>query len=128
GHVSQWSKCCPLPGSPITVVWYPGVRPEVHIRAPLWRGRHCLGDGRCVHRRRLAFLSLVHTPVAGAGGLGMNSIECRLCGGASKKIFSQTILQRYVVGYYRCDSCWSLQTEEPYWLGGAHAKNFFSLQ
>jgi len=55
------------------------------------------------------------------------SINCRLCGGPSKKIFSQTILQKYNVGYYKCDTCSSLQTDEPYWLETAHKNNLSYL-
>src|SRR6267378_1463429 len=64
---------------------------------------------------------------SGAHMTNTASINCRLCGGPSKKIFSQTILQKYNVGYYKCDTCSSLQTDEPYWLETAHKNNLSYL-
>lgn len=46
--------------------------------------------------------------------------ECRLCGGATKKVFEKRILSKYQIGYYQCESCDSLQTENPYWLAEAY--------
>jgi hypothetical protein len=47
-------------------------------------------------------------------------ITCRLCGATSTFAFKKKILSRYEVGYYRCNSCESLQTEDPYWLEEAY--------
>jgi len=49
--------------------------------------------------------------------------DCRLCGGIAKNIFNQTILQKYKVGYYKCDTCLSLQTEDAYWLDEAYGNS-----
>lgn len=46
----------------------------------------------------------------------IENIQCRLCKGRSKFSFSKQILSKYRVGYYLCEDCGSLQTEEPYWL------------
>jgi hypothetical protein len=53
--------------------------------------------------------------------------NCRLCGGLSKNVFNQTILQKYEVGYYKCDTCLSLQTEDAYWLDEAYANSLSYL-
>ena len=45
---------------------------------------------------------------------------CRLCGGALKSTFSQKVLGKYDVSYYKCSDCDSLQTETPYWLEEAY--------
>jgi predicted nucleic acid-binding Zn ribbon protein len=65
--------------------------------------------------------------VAAAGMAGTPTIDCRLCGGPAKRVFSQTILQAHEAGYYRCDVCSSLQTEEPHWLDEAYGKNLSCL-
>lgn len=48
---------------------------------------------------------------------------CRLCGGEIRAAFRAKILDRFDVGYYRCSSCQSLQTEPPYWLHEAYSQN-----
>jgi hypothetical protein len=55
------------------------------------------------------------------------TVDCRLCGGLSRRVFSQTILRKYEVGYYRCDRCSSLQTESAYWLAEAYDGNLSYL-
>ncbi|WP_114639494.1 methyltransferase domain-containing protein [Polynucleobacter necessarius] len=34
--------------------------------------------------------------------------------------FEKLVLKKYLVSYYRCESCDSLQTENPYWLAEAY--------
>jgi hypothetical protein len=51
---------------------------------------------------------------------------CRLCGGKLEPRFRLQVLGRYDVGYFRCESCHSLQTERPYWLEQAYAANNLS--
>lgn len=46
--------------------------------------------------------------------------NCRLCDGITTKEFDKKILDQYIVQYYRCESCNSLQTELPYWLEEAY--------
>jgi ADP-heptose:LPS heptosyltransferase len=50
----------------------------------------------------------------------MNSIACRYCGAATRRIFTARVLKRYDVAYYQCPSCRLVQTEEPYWLEEAY--------
>lgn len=51
---------------------------------------------------------------------------CRLCGGELQSLFSQKVLGKYDVSYYKCSECHSLQTEDPYWLEEAYKKNNLS--
>lgn len=53
----------------------------------------------------------------------MRDITCRFCGSESQQYFSSTILCKYEVKYFRCDTCECLQTEEPFWLSEAYASN-----
>jgi hypothetical protein len=56
--------------------------------------------------------------------LSRSDIEaCRLCGCNARQIFTKQVLQRHVVGYFLCDNCGSLQTEEPYWLSESYSQN-----
>jgi methyltransferase family protein len=64
---------------------------------------------------------------SGASMTNTASVDCRLCGGRSQKLFSQTILQKYQVSYYKCDACSSLQTEPAYWLDEAYRNNLSYL-
>lgn len=53
---------------------------------------------------------------------------CRLCGGKLDLQFHLQVLGQHSVGYFRCESCRSLQTEPPYWLEQAYqADNLSSL-
>lgn len=51
----------------------------------------------------------------------IEKIKCRLCGDSALFVFEKEILSRHKVKYYVCQSCGSLQTETPYWLGEAYA-------
>lgn len=46
--------------------------------------------------------------------------SCRLCGGAVELAFRKVVLGRHRVTFFRCLSCGSLQTEQPYWLAEAY--------
>ncbi len=46
---------------------------------------------------------------------------CEICGGKQRKIFDATVLGKLSVGYFICDSCGFVNTEEPYWLAEAYA-------
>ena len=50
------------------------------------------------------------------------SPQCRLCGGATRKLFEKTLLGR-AVGYHQCAGCGLTQTDEPTWLGEAYARS-----
>jgi hypothetical protein len=43
-------------------------------------------------------------------------MKCRVCNAESKFIFKAKILDKYSIGYYQCERCGFLETEEPYWL------------
>jgi hypothetical protein len=45
---------------------------------------------------------------------------CRLCGGDCEYMFTQPILGKYDVRYFRCRDCKSLETAKPYWLQEAY--------
>lgn len=45
---------------------------------------------------------------------------CRICSAESNYIFSAKILNKYKIGYYYCQKCGFLETEEPYWLEEAY--------
>jgi Methyltransferase domain len=44
------------------------------------------------------------------------TIDCRLCGGKSAKVFSHKVIAKYDVDYFQCETCEGIQTEVPYWL------------
>jgi len=49
-------------------------------------------------------------------------MKCKICGVGAKKIFTAKILNKYEdIGYFHCDNCEFLQTEEPFWLNEAYA-------
>jgi hypothetical protein len=56
-----------------------------------------------------------------------STMDCRLCGGLATNVFNQTILRKYEVGYYRCATCSSLQTEDAYWLDEAYRNSLSCL-
>src|SRR5215217_3914908 len=47
-------------------------------------------------------------------------MNCNICQNTSKELFKTTVLQKYSVQYYQCQSCRFIQTEEPYWLNEAY--------
>jgi Methyltransferase domain len=51
----------------------------------------------------------------------MNCNRCRLCHGSVEKQFELTVLGRLEIGYWRCQECGSLQTDEPHWLAEAYS-------
>lgn len=48
-------------------------------------------------------------------------MKCKVCSNAMKFFANATILNKYDVAYFRCDSCEFIQTEEPYWLAEAYS-------
>lgn len=44
------------------------------------------------------------------------SITCRICKTKAQKKFEAEIMGKYLIGYYFCENCKYMQTEEPYWL------------
>lgn len=47
-------------------------------------------------------------------------MNCKICLKENKEIFKSTILSKYKISYFYCNSCGFLQTEEPYWLSEAY--------
>ena len=45
---------------------------------------------------------------------------CRLCGGETANIFTETVLGKHRVAYARCAHCGSIQTANPHWLKEAY--------
>jgi hypothetical protein len=45
---------------------------------------------------------------------------CRLCGSATRPLFSQRVLSKYDAAYFRCNICDLIQSETPYWLDEAY--------
>jgi hypothetical protein len=52
---------------------------------------------------------------------------CRLCGGLLTRQFNLVVLRKHDVTYYECQSCDSLQTENPYWLDEAYDHSLSNL-
>jgi hypothetical protein len=57
---------------------------------------------------------------------GSNESDCRLCGGKLTYAFTNVVLCKHSVKYYRCNACLSLQTEKPYWLDEAYKNSNLS--
>ncbi len=51
------------------------------------------------------------------------TIECRICGAQSDKVFDARIMSIHNISYYHCSNCGFLQTEKPYWLGEAYSES-----
>ena len=51
------------------------------------------------------------------------AIICRICGTGVALAFERMVLSKYFVKYFRCTGCGSLQTELPYWLDEAYARD-----
>lgn len=47
-------------------------------------------------------------------------MNCRICEAEVHSVFAATVLRKYRVSYFHCDSCGFLQTENPYWLSEAY--------
>ena len=47
-------------------------------------------------------------------------MTCKICKSGVKAIFVKKLLQKYNVGYYQCENCNFIQTDEPFWLDEAY--------
>jgi hypothetical protein len=47
-------------------------------------------------------------------------MQCKICGTIAEPIFRHQVLGKYEVSYYRCGSCYFIQTEKPYWIEEAY--------
>lgn len=47
--------------------------------------------------------------------------KCRLCNAQTTFAFSQNVLGKHAVDYFKCQGCGSLQTEQPFWLDEAYS-------
>jgi len=50
----------------------------------------------------------------------MKSI-CKICNSENSLLFTERILNKYKISYYRCPHCEFIQTEEPYWIKEAYS-------
>lgn len=50
-------------------------------------------------------------------------MKCKICNSTTRLAFTSTILKKYDVKYFKCDSCGYLFTEEPYWLDEAYSRS-----
>ncbi|HAM52397.1 MAG TPA: methyltransferase type 11 [Nitrospiraceae bacterium] len=48
---------------------------------------------------------------------------CRICASLPQEMFRATILRKYDIAYYYCDTCGFLQTQEPFWLQESYAES-----
>lgn len=48
-------------------------------------------------------------------------MKCKICNSTQRRLFCETILAKYNVEYFYCESCGFLQTEKPYWLSEAYS-------
>jgi 2-polyprenyl-3-methyl-5-hydroxy-6-metoxy-1,4-benzoquinol methylase len=48
-------------------------------------------------------------------------MNCKICNSSTTKLFEKTILNKYNTGYYKCDSCGFIQTDEPIWIKEAYS-------
>lgn len=46
--------------------------------------------------------------------------QCPICLSEQRPYFQETVLRKYRVDYFYCDTCGLLQTEKPYWLDEAY--------
>ena len=46
---------------------------------------------------------------------------CRICNSSTRLAFTHKVLSKYDCGFYFCDNCGGLQTENPHWLDEAYA-------
>ena len=47
-------------------------------------------------------------------------MNCNVCQASMQHQFSEKLLSRYTVDFYRCPNCSILQTEKPYWISEAY--------
>jgi len=57
----------------------------------------------------------------------MPNVKCKICNNQSEKIFEKVILQKYNTGYYKCEHCGFVQTDEVTWLEEAYKSAISSL-
>ena len=46
---------------------------------------------------------------------------CKICKKTCHPLFNSTVLEKYQVSYFQCQSCKFIQTEKPYWLDEAYS-------
>lgn len=54
-------------------------------------------------------------------------MQCKICQSSTKSLFTTSVLQKYKVEYYQCNSCNFIQTERPYWLDEAYGNAITKL-
>lgn len=48
------------------------------------------------------------------------TINCKICRSRVSEFSKAKLLQKYLVGYYKCDTCGFVFTEKPYWIKEAY--------
>lgn len=48
-------------------------------------------------------------------------MQCRICSSVTRPAFTHRVLSKYDCGFYFCDNCGVLQSENPHWLDEAYA-------
>lgn len=49
-------------------------------------------------------------------------MKCRICGSITEFFSKATILRKYNISYFKCPVCYSVQTEDPFWLDEAYSE------
>jgi hypothetical protein len=59
--------------------------------------------------------------VAAQGHTASAVTECPICSSKRRELFQATLLRKYEVHYFLCETCGLIQTEQPYWLNEAYS-------
>lgn len=51
---------------------------------------------------------------------GFDNLLCRICSSDTRLAFTHKVLSKYDCGFYFCENCGYLQSEDPYWLDEAY--------
>jgi Methyltransferase domain len=49
-------------------------------------------------------------------------VHCKICESRAHHLFTEKVLLKYNISYYRCERCEFIQTESPYWLNEAYTE------
>jgi hypothetical protein len=59
--------------------------------------------------------------VAAQGVTTSAATECPVCSSKRRELFQATLLRKYEVHYFLCETCGLIQTEQPYWFNEAYS-------
>jgi hypothetical protein len=54
-------------------------------------------------------------------------MKCKICKNNSNIIFTATVLNKYNISYYQCNTCLFIQTETPFWVEEAYSDAISNL-